>query len=71
MRPRISVKGSVHPSVRYASSVIAKIDVTGYGKRVFLYQKTTSTTSTTPCLVRPLLTQLPPVPLTPLPQLPL
>ena len=69
MRPCISVKGSVHPSVRYASSVIAKIDVTGYGKRVFLYQKTT--TSTTPCLVRPLLTQLPPVPLTPLPQLPL
>ena len=30
MRPCISVKGSVHPSVRYASSVIAKNDVTGY-----------------------------------------
>ena len=51
------------PSVHCAFSKIAKIGEIRYGKRVYLYQRTI-----TDFRVKPLLTQLPPPPLTLLPQ---
>ena len=56
---RPSVRPSAHPSIRYAFSKIAEIR---HGKCVNLIQRTISTVP-----VKPQLTQLPPLPLTPLP----
>ena len=59
---RPSVRLSVRPSVRYAFSKIAKINEIRHKKRVHLNQGTTTTFP-----MKPLLTQLPPPPLTRLP----